>query len=79
MGDFRTHYAIFWTDSGGRQLWARSAVKREAIKAGRLARGTVYQVNHDRDRAWDAPTFRSVGDCIGDFRETSADVRRVSA
>lgn len=71
MSDFRTHYAIIWTDADGTRLWARTSRKREAIAGAKSGRGRAYQVNHGSDLAWDCPTFCAVGDCIADFRQTA--------
>mgnify|MGYP000373092146 CR=1 FL=1 len=42
--------------------------RRQLVSAsggGAAGRGAdVYMVNHDSDRAWDAPTFRTVGDRV---------------
>jgi hypothetical protein len=59
------HYGVFLPDG----TWARSTNKRVAIAAAKKRGGYVVAVNHGKNDAWDAPTFRHVGDVVADFRK----------
>jgi hypothetical protein len=64
-----THYAIFWTHPlHGRPMWCRCTNARGARRHARAVAGIAYRVSYGREMTWDAPTFRSCGDVIADYR-----------
>jgi hypothetical protein len=65
----RQHYAIFWTHPlDGRPVWCRCTNRRRARQHARAVAGYVVSMTYGHRSAWDAPTFRSSGDVIADYR-----------
>ncbi len=71
----RRHYAVMWTDDKGVACWCRASSKRVAVRYARDVRGTVYSVGHGANMAWDAPTFRHVGDLVVDYSREASNVQ----
>lgn len=61
-------YGIF-TTLNGKAAWTMVRNKRVALRHAKLWKAYVVRVSDDPSiGAWDAPTFRAVGQMIADYR-----------
>lgn len=66
----RYTYAVFFKTKRGKEVWARTNNKRQALRFARLHSGYVTALDyHSGKGAWDAPTFKACSTLVADFTE----------